>query len=192
MNQNTPPPRKPNFPPMTDDEMLEQEAERSGNKMHVNASNLSVLTSQALTSLQGEREKLPLVNGDLNEIKEQAFRYIKACETAGTIPTIQGLSRSLGHSRTSVYQFLDIYPNTPIAEFIEQVRDCFSEILDLAGLNNKVNPVYAIFCQKSLFGRIDKAELYINPPPNPNPLGETLSIEEIRKKYLAVPLDDDE
>jgi len=180
-------PKPPKNHPLTETELDEMETELSENKINKNI-DLSALTRNARYSLQDRQRKLPLVNGDPALIEKQVIQYLQAVEKSGNMPTIQSMSRSIGHSRQSVYYFLDTHPNTEIAEFLEMARDAISEVVDLAAMTGKINPVYAIFTQKSLFGRIDRAELYLNTPAAPNPLGEPASpaeLQAIKEKYLT-------
>ena len=185
MPKTKPPIKLPKNPPLTKNEMVVIENERSDNKLNKNVTDeLTRMTECIRRDLQTKREKLSLVGGDLKKIQAQVFEYLKTCEEFQNVPTIQGIARCLGHHRNSLYKFLDTYPDTDISRFLEQVRDAVSEIYDLAGMKNAVNPVYAIFTQKSLFGRFDKAELYVNPSTAINQLGEVPSFEEIQRRYL--------
>ena len=188
-------PRPPLNQPMSVDELYEAESTRSTNKLHKDRSaDLAELTRRIKQDLSEDRPRIKLVNGDLQAIKKQVLLYLGACEKYATLPTVQGLSRALGHSRRNLYNFLDKHPDSAVASYLEQVRDALSETLDLASLENSVNPIIAIFLQKSLFGRYDRAELYLSTSQPTDPLGAAETQEQIearRAKYaLSVPSED--
>jgi len=186
-DKKQPPQRKPNKYPQTFDEMVESESKRAGNKLYDDGSrkaNLAALSSRMHDDLSVEREKIQLVNGDLETIKKKALEYIKSCAAVGVLPSFIGLCRGLGHTRSSLYRFLELHPGTQVAEFLEIVRDSIADMLDTAMLDYNVNTIAAIFILKSIHDRIDRAELRLQPAPPVDPAGPVLSHEEIIAKYL--------
>ena len=181
-----PPRKQPNNPPMTDDEIMEMELDRAENKLNINLKPIMQSTTQQIhNGLSGEIEKVSL--DDLPTVKSKLLQYIDVCRECSTIPNLTGAARALGHSRQSLYKHMDQNPKHPTTEFLHLAKDAFSELLDIAGLTNSVNPVMAMFLLKCHHSYIDKSELHISTPPKENIIGEVLSEEEleaIRAKYL--------
>ena len=181
--------RKPNSPPMTAEQMQEMQTEKRGTKIYKQISDkhkqqeLSRISARIGAEL--DTEKISLVGGDMTRIKEQVNAYFAACSETGTLPSATGLARALGHSRSSLYKFLDLHGNTPIGEYLTITRDAISDALDTAALQNCVDTTTAIFIQKSIFYRIDRSELFLKTEPPPHPLDNLTSEEDLRKKYLA-------
>jgi len=186
-------PRKSSTP-QTEEQMVVSESKRIDNKLHggkrAGLTSLSKMIQDDLSTI----EAISLVNGSLETIKERTIEYLQVCSSVGTMPSILGLARCLGHSRQSLYKFLNEHPQTPIAKFLEIVRDSISEMLDSAALTNCVNPVAAIFVLKSIYQRIDRAELTINRGTATYDGDEdAVTLEELRAKYMqSIPAPEDD
>jgi len=181
---------KPKNLPLDHDGMYRMEKAKRGNRLYNDESrraSISAISGRMTEELSRDVEKIQLINGDLDVIKSIAITYVSACARAGTLPTFIGLSRSLGHSRTHVYRFLEKHAHTPIAEFLEIVRDSIAEALDEAALNDSVNYIHAIFILKSIHDRVDKSELRLQALPPENPIGVIPNFDEIQAKYLPDP-----
>ena len=188
--------KTPNLEPLSSEQMKAEQMEKQNSRIYKieadehRGSELSQLTARIRDELSGEIEKIQLVNGDIQKVKHQVLLYFDACTETGTLPSIIGLSRALGYSRAGLYKYLETYHGTPIAEYLEIVRHGISDALDSASLYNNVNSIVAIFIQKSIHQRIDRAELVVSQPTNDNPLGALIDEEELRRRYLgAVPED---
>jgi hypothetical protein len=180
-------PRKSSKQPMNKEEMIAMESKRSGNKLYddgTRKANLATLSNRIHHDLSIDREKIKLVGGDLEIVKAQTLAYVRSCEAACVLPSFIGLSRALGHSRTSLYRFLELHPDTQIAEFLEIAKDAIADALDSAALDYSVNTIAAIFVLKSIHDRIDRAELRLTPPIPDNRLKATETVEQIQAKYL--------
>ena len=174
--------RKPR-PSLTEDEIMSLEGEKLNNKLHKGRMvGLTPLSDQIQNDLSSEEEIISL--DELGPVKEKTMQYFKACEKAGTLPSVLGLSRSLGHSRQSLYLFLDRKPHSQVAHFLQIVRDAISEMLDAAALSNSVNSIVAIFIQKSIHQRIDRSEVFLKTQQLHAPDDPVLSHDEIVQKYL--------
>ena len=185
-------PRTPKNNPQSYDDMLAEQKERRGNNKiykiessEFRRSELSQLTERVMNELAENvnREKIPLT--DFEAVQKQTLLYFSACRDAATIPTILGLSRSLGYSRAALYRHIETHAGTDTAEWLELTRDALSDALDIAALENNINTICAIFIQKSLFNRRESVEII---PVQNNDLTPTMSVEEIQKQYL---IDDD-
>ena len=181
-----PPNRKPNNPPMTDDELEEMELDRAENKLNVNLKPIMNSTAaQIQDGLSGSIEKTSL--DDLLTVKKIALAYMDKCRQCGTLPNVTGLSRALGHTRSSIYKHCERNPHSEVTHFLELARDAFSELLDTAGLTNSANPVMCMFLLKCQYSYQDNSALHVKMIPPDNPLGvpETLAqIEQRRREYI--------
>ena len=182
-------PREPLNEPMSTEAMIAMQQEKTGTKFYKAESDehrreeLAQLTERIGRELHAA--KIPLVNGDLEQVKRQVDAYFSACTRTGTLVTMTGLSRSLGHSRANLYKFLDTHSQTPIAEYLALVQDAVEDSLDCAGLANAINPTFAMFLLKSVHRRVDRSELFLKTEPPPDPMGELTSREELMAKYRA-------
>ena len=178
-------PRKPQ-PPMDESELTSMQTEKRNSQFYRTQSGkhrqkeLSALVGRVQSELRDAPERIALVSGDLAAVKAQVYRYIDSCIKAGTMPSVQGTARSLGHTRQSLYKFLETHSNSEIALFLEMARDACSEALDTAALANDINPIVSIFIQKSLFGRREGLELI---PVQPDKLLATSGNIDAAREY---------
>ena len=126
------------------------------------------------------RGKIPL--DDADAVKRQTMAYLAACEKAGSLPSIQGLARSLGYSRQALYDVMESGNRPETADFLELCRDMFSDMLSQAALSNNVNFTYAIFIQKAIHQLRESVEIIARPAA---PLGESADASTIAEKYRA-------
>ena len=138
---------------------------------------------QIVADLFAEKEKFSW--NDISAVKKQARVYTKACAEMNTRPTLAGLCRAMGCSRSSLYQFTQRNPTHPTAEFIELVRDAYSEILEAVGMSTH-NPTMSIFLLKCGYGYVDRAELLLKmqPLPTESPFDKILDPEELNARLL--------
>lgn len=137
-----------------------------------------------------ERGKIPL--DDADAVKRQTMAYLAACEKAGSLPSIQGLARSLGYSRQALYDVMESRNRPETADFLELCRDMFSDMLSQAALSNNVNFTYAIFIQKAIHQLRESVEIIARPAA---PLGEGMDASTMAEKYrnaLPAAFDTDE
>lgn len=127
-----------------------------------------------------ERGKIPL--DDADAVKRQTMAYLAACEKAGSLPSIQGLARSLGYSRQALYDVMESRNRPETADFLELCRDMFSDMLSQAALSNNVNFTYAIFIQKAIHQLRESVEIIARPAA---PLGESVNASTLAEKYRA-------
>ena len=178
-------------PPLKPDEIDEMELARSNNKMNAK-SDFSTLAFDLHSALSADIDRIPL-DKELRPIKDQVLSYIRISGEHGNLPTMQGISRSLGHSRQSVYQFMDRNPQHETTKFLSLVKDGLSEMLDLAALSSAVQPVVAMFLLKCQYSYIDRAELHISTTQEESPLGPVDTLEQIearKARFLAAANDD--
>ena len=180
--------KTPNKEPMSVDEMALMQEEKRGSRIYKEVSaehrreELSKLASRMRKELI-EVEKIELTTISVSDLKRLVSDYLLACERSGTLPSILGLCRSMGYSRSALYKYLNTHAHTKNAEFLEIAKDTMAEMLDVAALQNLVNPIVSIFILKSIFERTDKAELLIRPLQPESPLGPPMTPEEEEALY---------
>jgi|GEM_PF-6895506 len=125
-----------------------------------------------------KRGKIPLE--DVEAVKRQTMAYLTACEKAGSLPSIQGLARSLGYSRQAIYDTIESRTRPETADFLDLCRDMFSDMLSQAALSNNVNFTYAIFIQKAIHQLRESVEIIARPAA---PLGENVDTSTIAERY---------
>lgn len=179
--------------PMNESEIIAMESKRASNKLHSKSKeNVSDITGRIHSELE-DLQKIPLTDGNIDEIKQQIFLYFKVCSQCGTVPTLNGMSRALGHTRESLRKYCAQNSHTEIADFIEICRNAIEDALDVAALQNSVNCISALFILKSVHSRIDKAELHLTTQPEsilrPVPTLEQLEAD-MKQICLAFPEDE--
>lgn len=117
---------------------------------------------------------------DTDAVKRQTMAYLAVCEKAGSLPSIQGLARSLGYSRQALYDVIESRNTPETADFLELCRDMFSDMLSQAALSNNVNFTYAIFIQKAIHQLRESVEIIARPAA---PLGESVDASTLAEKY---------
>ena len=61
----------------------------------------------------------------------------------------------MGHTRESLYKYMERHPDTETGKLLVQLHDLFSNILAENGLRGTANNITAIFLLKALFGYKD-------------------------------------
>lgn len=177
--------------PQSPAEMLEEQSGKRGNRMYntkqesreYTASELATITRNFREQLdQGSRERISL--SDLDAVQRQAWDFLRACETAGTLPTTSGLARCLGVTNEALRIFKVRHPNHPTTDFLTRFGDYCGDVLAEAALQGLTQPVFSIFVLKARNGWQDTVRIETAPP---DPLGAEISAEEIVKKYGNLP-----
>lgn len=124
---------------------------------------------------------------DLQDVQRRALKYLEDCKASKTIPTTSGLAvYSLGMSRQNLNLYLRTHPDTPTAQFLQQVKDVFADTLETAALTNNINTIMAIFVLKNDHDRADRVE--IEPiKAQTGPLGEQLDEKALTERLDALP-----
>lgn len=124
---------------------------------------------------------------DVEDIQKRSLKYLEDCQAAQTIPTVSGLSVfALGVTRQGLNLYLREHPNTPTAQFLQQMKDIFADTLETAALNNNINTIMAIFVMKNDHDRADR--LQVEPiQGNHGPLGEQLDEKTLTERLDALP-----
>ena len=140
-------------------------------------------------TLRKHQDKVDL--SDVRAVRERAQVYLDACAEAGTIPNVLGLSAyGFGCSRQWLNEYLRTHPKSQSAEYINLLKDSFADILVNASLGRAADPTMGIFVLKNCAGFRDRFE--IEPVrENPDPLGETVDPEELRRRIEDNIVDDE-
>ena len=116
------------------------------------------------------------------EIRVALDGYFDDCEEKGEIPTVEGMALALGTSRQLLWDWeRRAQTNPERAEMITRAKETIAAIDAKLALEGKINPVTYIFRSKNYYGMKDQQEVVVAPV---NPLGDGMSNEELRKKYL--------
>lgn len=137
-----------------------------------------------------ERERVDL--HDLEQVRARTFEYIAACKSAAAFPSVMGLAvYGFGLSRQRLNQFLRDHQGKPSAEFIEQAKDAFADVLVNQSLYRNADATQVIFQLKNCNGFSDRLE--IEPIQSKDgPLGPLLDPEELAARINATVIIDDE
>lgn len=130
------------------------------------------------------KEKIHLA--DAPALKEATLKFLDCCVKTSTLPTVSGLSRSLGHTSASVYDYMRRNADSQSGIWLAMFKDLCSDCLEKSALTNNINTIMAIFIQKSRYGLQEHNELTINTG-NHDPLGSVIDPAEIAEKYSYLP-----
>ena len=136
------------------------------------------LLSEALTEYRQPRVK------NNEELMERIDDYFFRCAQNGQVPTVEEMSLSTGYSISTVMDWeigrnKGFSPETSlIIKKAKGYLQTFDAKLVIAG---KMNFLAYCFRAKNYYGMKDQQEVMLTPN---NPLGETTSPEELRRKYL--------
>ena len=139
---------------------------------------VSQLLSEALTEY-----RQPRVKSD-DELAQRIDNYFLRCAEHGQVPTVEEMSLSTGYSISTVMDWeigrnKGFSPQTSmIIKKAKGYLQTFDAKLVIAG---KMNFLAYCFRAKNYYGMKDQQEVMLTPN---NPLGETTSPEELRRKYL--------
>lgn len=139
---------------------------------------VSQLLSEALTEY-----RQPRVKSD-DELAQRIDNYFLRCAQHGQVPTVEEMSLSTGYSISTVMDWeigrnKGFSPQTSmIIKKAKGYLQTFDAKLVIAG---KMNFLAYCFRAKNYYGMKDQQEVMLTPN---NPLGETTSPEELRRKYL--------
>ena len=122
--------------------------------------------------------------GDPKQVMERIDWYFGYCGENDMKPTVSGLASAIGVSRNALWKWktgVDRPQNYPL---VEEAYNRLEELWELYMMNGKIHPANGIFLGKNHFGYKDEQNVIVTPN---NPLGDTVSIEEIEEKYAELP-----
>lgn len=155
----------------TVEEMTEQLSKsKEGNRLYKSGNYKEVsdaLKAEALqNSINNQMNLLHRVkdNGrvdlnDLDAVSAAADRYMTACKSAGTYPTMLGFCASMGWSRKEVYRICRTRSNA-VTDYIDALRSSWAAIIADMSLSRQCSEPVAIFLLKNCDqGLTDKQEV---------------------------------
>ena len=151
---------------------------------------LKDLISLSLDELAEVATKEQISLNDTAEVKKRTVIYLRACQEAGTFPSIMGLARSMGYSRRALNYWREKYPQSDTGRWLDIVADMCADILSQSALKNNANSIVSIFLSKALYEMRETSELIVKPGSDMNPENE-YSAEEIANRYM-LPANDTE
>ena len=143
---------------MTESQMIEYGRQKRSTSKIYKAETLQI-TDDAITQTvnRGLAEMLNADRGtkinlsDVEMVKTVSKSYLKACADSPCFPTMAGLARAMGCSRTILYHYMK-RKDSETGQWLMMCHDLFSDLLAEAALRNNCNPVVSIFLQKAQFG----------------------------------------
>lgn len=126
----------------------------------------------------------PVDTSDPQNIEDRIFWYFQLCVEQNMKPTVTGFSRALGYSRRTIDYWKNGEYRPENYDVIEKAYDMLEELWEMWMINGQINPASGIFLGKNHFGYKDVQDVVVTPS---NPLGDTVSAEEIEQKYAELP-----
>lgn len=184
--------------PQTPLEMMESEqARRAGSKLYKQASaefvdqQITDMVTETAQELERAAKAEPVSLTDTDRVIEITLDYVRACAQASTVPSIVGLSRSLGMTRAAIYDVITRGSQKATARWLEIVKDSFSEMLGNSALRNGTNTITSIFLLKALYDYRESNEIIVKSEQ-----GQTLTDEDraemarqLAERYQDLPED---
>ena len=128
------------------------------------------------------RRRVNLMNAAA--VEEEIAEYLSACELHGQIPTLLGLSVSMGYSRRNLYSFMANHAQEESAKLLDSFRSASASIIAQASMGRTIDNATSIFLLKNCGqGLNDRQEVEITRGEDPIP---RRSIEDIVSKYEAM------
>lgn len=180
--------------PMTAEQMEESiEAARRkstlissrANTVEINSqivSNIVQIAGAGLENISDPSKKIRL--DDTGTVMDVSKEYIRLCAKHSMLPTMNGVAAALGHTRQSLWDFSKRHPKHPTAEWIDNLKESFAEIVMQNALAGSVSAIPAIFYLKS---RFDWIEAKTPDIPYSDSDEIMLNAEEVAEKYSDLP-----
>lgn len=187
-------PTKPKNIPMSYDEMVADGVSKKANKLYRQETaefsdrQISAIVERAAAELETTESKNVSLD-DIKAVRAVTRNYLESCVETSTVPSISGLCRALGCSRTAYYNIVNAGRPKETAEFFEMAHDSFSDILAQASLRGAVQPVVAIFLEKALFGYNERVEI-VTAQKQCGPLGDAPDMARLEEKLKDVVVED--
>ena len=162
--------------PQTDAEMLQSASKSRQTRIYkgiardINTQTISMLTAQTAAELENlatPTERIALK--DTDAVQSVSIRYVQACSDAGVLPTMSGLAKALGVTRSALYEHIRSHPNDDTSRWLEEFSDTCGEAMMQAALYGAVSPVPAIFVAKARYGFRDTLTIETMPHADNTP-----------------------
>ena len=147
----------------------------------------SVAAHRAALQKNSQRQRVDL--NDAAAVEAEIEAYMQACEEGGQIPTLLGLSVSMGYSRRNLYAHIYAHEGSESAQLLDNFRSASASIISQASMMRTIDNASAIFVLKnSGQGLNDKQELEVSR--GLDPWERRRSAEEIARSYAGCELPD--
>lgn len=161
-----------------------------GVKRYGGASETQFARAEAISQIVAAQSALMTkrsVRVDLNnlqDVREAAGEYIETCANYGILPTVEGFSAVLGHSRRNVYKYLANHPDSETTAFIDSLRTSWAAARIAAADRGAASESVSIFVLlNSNLDFTNEHKIAIEPARTPFEVS-TDEVESVRKKYL--------
>lgn len=143
-----------------------------------------ITQTQANLAKLGRDGKINRVDlNDLDAVREAADRYLTACKLATVVPSISGLSASLGYSRQWICAIAG--KQTEVGNYLSALFAAIASILEQMALAKATDNATSIFVLKNgavgMTDRLDVTAQTVVDPVQP----EEMSADEIARRYLV-------
>ena len=145
--------------PMTADEMIEAgKQKRATSRIYkaeadeIKDEAISTSIANALNQLRRAEGRGKISLDDTATVKTFAEAYLESCAVSSCFPSMSGFALAMGHTRNSLYNYMEKKSETETGKFLMQLHDLFAQILSENSLKNNSNGIVSIFLLKSLFG----------------------------------------
>ena len=163
-------------------DMVEMNEAKRLTRLYSKTEDASERVSALIANAAAELDNLPsrISLRDTQTVKAVTRQYLLACEQTGVLPSKMGLARAFGVSRQAIDNFISRNGEHDTTEFLRICFDTFAELLSNSALIGGVHPIMAIFVEKAVFGWKEQNVVEISTP---NPLGESISQDELAARY---------
>ena len=149
-----------------------------------NDAELSKIIDISLAGLQNIAQgETHIALADTEAVKVITLQYLEMCREHSVIPSFVDLANAIGCTRQALYAFMKNHPGHPTTEWLQHLRDVFSDILAKSALNGATRDIPSLFVLKCQFGWREDAD---EVPKNDNSQ-EYLDAEAIMEKYADLP-----
>lgn len=174
---------------MAPDEYIPESTRKRGSAGYKNLPSYDVLAgtgdnTRYIDFIMKARELPKIDKGDPQQVKERIDWYFNYCAENDMRPTVSGMAGAIGVTRKQIWSWkngIDRPQNYPV---IEEAYNRLEELWEIYMMSGRINPPCGIFMGKNHFDYKDVQDVYLTPN---NPLGDTISAEEIEQKYAELP-----
>lgn len=146
------------------------------------AASIGADVKNKIVALQESANRGRVDLSDTDAVREATYQYMQKCGDTGAIPTVMGLSASLGVSRRWLNLYMREHPNNATTRFLEVVKETFADAITQAGLYKHIDGALSIFILKNCASMSDRVEVEAIPPRANT---DTMDPEELRRRILA-------
>lgn len=154
------------YPPMSTLYSVENKSE-AAKKITDIVTKSNILLRETLT------HKVDIHN--LDKLTESTCEYFDFCAQNGIMPSMRRLANWYGYSYQHLYRLID--KQSPIGQYLDQIKDAIKDNLEQAALVNAVNNISAMFILKSQYDYVEATKVIVEP--SQSILGERKTPEQI-------------